>query len=206
MIRNLSRLSLFPATSAVAMLIVVALLSAPAMASSTVYKWTDDQGTVHLSTSKPAAGVKYETLKLGATSGQATRQSASGSSAGPGKSAPAASPAQVGQRSEILSGLKNRECVIALEALDRLTSGTAPTSAAELKRLKQTVDSNCSSDAARRREQEDMAAKLRVANGPECVAARNKLADMMAPGAQATRESRLAQQEFVDENCIAPVR
>jgi hypothetical protein len=188
------------------MLIVVALLSAPAMASSTVYKWTDDQGTVHLSTSKPAAGVKYETLKLGATSGQATRQSASGSSAGPGKSAPAASPAQVGQRSEILSGLKNRECVIALEALDRLTSGTAPTSAAELKRLKQTVDSNCSSDAARRREQEDMAAKLRVANGPECVAARNKLADMMAPGAQATRESRLAQQEFVDENCIAPVR
>jgi hypothetical protein len=51
-----------------------------------------------------------------------------------------------------------------------------------------------------------MAAKLRVANGPECVAARNKLADMMAPGAQATRESRLAQQEFVDENCIAPVR
>ena len=206
MIRNLSRLSLFPATSAVAMLIVVALLSAPAMASSTVYKWTDDQGTVHLSTSKPAAGVKYETLKLGATSGQATRQSASGSSAGPGKSAPAASPAQVGQRSEILSGLKNRECVIALEALDRLTSGTAPTSAAELKRLKQTVDSNCSSDAARRREQEDMAAKLRIANGPECVAARNKLADMMAPGAQATRESRLAQQEFVDENCIAPVR
>jgi hypothetical protein len=204
--RNLSRLSLLPATSAVAMLIVVALLSAPAMASSTVYKWTDDQGTVHLSTSKPAAGVKYETLKLGATSGQATRQSASGSSAGPGKSAPAASPAQVGQRSEILSGLKNRECVIALEALDRLTSGTAPTSAAELKRLKQTVDSNCSSDAARRREQEDMAAKLRVANGPECVAARNKLADMMAPGAQATRESRLAQQEFVDENCIAPVR
>jgi hypothetical protein len=204
--RNLSRLSLLPATSAVAMLIVVALLSAPAMASSTVYKWTDDQGTVHLSTSKPAAGVKYETLKLGATSGQAARQSASGSSAGPGKSTPAASPAQVGQRSEILSGLKNRECVIALEALDRLTSGTAPTSAAELKRLKQTVDSNCSSDAARRREQEDMAAKLRVANGPECVAARNKLADMMAPGAQATRESRLAQQEFVDENCIAPVR
>ena len=188
------------------MLVVGALLSGPATASSTVYKWTDDQGTVHLSTTRPAAGVKYETLKLGTTSGQSTTQATRGGSASPGKSAPAATPAQVGQRSEVLSGLQNRECVIALEALDRLTSGTRPTSATELKRLKQTVDSNCSRDAARRRDQEDMAAKLRVANGPECVAARNNLADMMAPGAQATRESRQAQQAFVDQNCIAPVR
>jgi hypothetical protein len=187
------------------MLIVGALLSGPAMASSTVYKWTDDQGTVHLSTTRPAAGVKYETLKLDTASGQSSRQQAS-TSASAGKSTPAASPAQVGQRSEVLSGLQNRECVIALEALDRLTSGTRPTSAAELKRLKQTVDSNCSRDAARRRDQEDMAARLRVANGPECVAARNKLADMMAPGAQVTRESRQAQQAFVDENCMAPVQ
>jgi hypothetical protein len=187
------------------MLIVGALLSGPAMASSTVYKWTDDQGTVHLSTTRPAAGVKYETLKLDTASGQSSRPQAS-TGAGSGKSTPAATPAQVGQRSEVLSGLQNRECVIALEALDRLTSGTRPTSAAELTRLKQTVDRNCSKDAARRRDQEDMAAKLRVANGPECVAARNKLADMMAPGAQVSRESRQAQQAFVDDNCMAPVQ
>jgi hypothetical protein len=29
---------------------------------------------------------------------------------------------------------------------------------------------------------------------------------MMAPGAQVTRESRQAQQAFVDENCMAPVQ
>jgi len=106
----------------------------------------------------------------------------------------------------VLSSLRNRECVIALEALDRLTSGTKPTSTAELTRLKQTAEVNCSRDAAHRREQEEMAARLRVANGPECVAARNKLVEMTAPGSKATRESLQSQQAYVDEHCIAPVQ
>ena len=205
MSRSSSRHSRQSATSAVAVLIVGALLCGHATASSTVYKWVDQYGTVHLSTSKPAAGVKYETLNLGSMSSQPARPAAGGGSAS-GRPTPQASPAQVAQRSEVLSSLQNRECVIALEALERLTSGTKPTSATELTRLKQTADVNCSRDAARRREQETMAAKLRVANGPECVAARNKLVEMMAPGSKAPRESLQSQQAYVDEHCIAPVQ
>ena len=187
------------------MMLVGAMLCGHA-AASTVYKWVDESGTVHLSTTKPAAGVKYETLNLGSTSSKPSRPSSSGGTVAPGKAAQTASPAQVAQRSEVLSSLQNRECVIALEALDRLTSGTKPTSATELTRLKQTTEVNCSRDPARRREQESMAAKLRVANGPECVAARNKLVEMMAPGSKATRESLQAQQAYVDEHCVAPVQ
>ena len=187
------------------MMLVGAMLCGHA-AASTVYKWVDESGTVHLSTTKPAAGVKYETLNLGSTSSKPSRPSSSGGTVAPGKAAQAASPAQVAQRSEVLSSLQNRECVIALEALERLTSGTKPTSATELTRLKQTAEVNCSRDPARRREQEGMAAKLRVANGPECVAARNKLVEMMAPGSKATRESLQAQQAYVDEHCVAPVQ
>jgi hypothetical protein len=204
-IRNFSRRLRQPATTAVAVLVIGAMLFGQATAS-TVYKWVDQSGTVHLSTTKPAAGVKYETLNLGSTSSKASKPASSGGSVAPGKPAQAASPAQVAQRSEVLSSLQNRECVIALEALDRLTSGTKPTSATELTRLKQTTEVNCSRDAVRRREQEEMAAKLRVANGPECVAARNKLVEMMSPGSKATRESLQSQQAYVDEHCIAPVQ
>ena len=188
-----------------AVLLIGTLLCGHAMAS-TVYKWVDESGTMHLSTTRPAAGVKYETLNLGSTSSKASRPASSGGTVAPGKPAQAASPAQVAQRSEVLSSLQNRECVIALEALERLTSGTKQTSATELTRLKQTADVNCSRDPARRREQEGMAAKLRVANGPECVAARNKLVEMMAPGSKATRESLQSQQAYVDGHCVAPVQ
>jgi hypothetical protein len=185
-------------------LLMVAVLAAPADASSTVYKWVDEYGTVHLSTSKPPAGVAYQTLNLGSSARSGSKSAAAGGSAG--SKAPAASPAQAAQRSDVLASLQNRECVIALEALDRLTSGTRPTDADEITRLKQTADLNCSKDPARRREQEDMAAKLRVANGPECVAARNKLADMMAAGSKATRDEVQAQRAFVDGHCIPPVQ
>jgi hypothetical protein len=203
--RSSSRRPQQPAASAAVLLLVGVLLGGHA-AASTVYKWIDESGTVHLSTTKPPAGVRYETLNLGSTSSKASRPASSGGSVAPGKPAQAVSPAQVAQRSEVLSSLQNRECVIALEALDRLTSGTKPTSATELTRLKQTAEVNCSRDAARRREQEEMAARLRVANGPECVAARNKLVELKAPGSKATRESLQSQQAYVDEHCIAPVQ
>jgi len=96
--------------------------------------------------------------------------------------------------------------VIALEALERKTSGAEPSSATEIRRLKQTADLNCSQDPARRRQQEEMAARLRVANSPSCVDARNKLGDMMAPASNAPRNQVRAQQAFVDEYCTSPIR
>ena len=51
-----------------------------------------------------------------------------------------------------------------------------------------------------------MAAKLRVANGPQCLKARNELADMQAKRTRATPEQLRAQQAFVDEYCIPPVQ
>ena len=188
---------------ALAALLLCAALAVPASAS-TVYKWVDENGTVHLSSSKPSPGVKYQAIDVGSPS-PGGRKSPSGGSSNAAK-APAASPAQAAQRSEVLASLRNRECVIALEALDRLTSGTQPTSAAEITRLKQTGDANCSADPGRRHEQEQMAAKLRVANGADCVKARNGLADMMAKRAKATPDQLRAQQAFVEAHCIPPVQ
>ncbi len=184
------------------------LLTAGLVASvsaATVYKWVDEDGVVHLSSTKPPAGVKYQAVNVGAASGSGSKTSAGGSSGGTSR-ASTTSPAQAASRSEVLASLRNRECVIALEALDRLTSGTQPTSPQEITRLKQTAAANCSSDPIRRREQEEMAAQLRVANGPECVSARNTLADMSAKRVQATPEQVRAQQAFVDAHCIAPVQ
>lgn len=179
-------------------------LATPA-AAATVYKWTDDSGTVHLSTSKPPAGVHFETLNVASSPGGGTT-SKSGSARSGSAPRTQASAAQSAERSEVLASLRTRECVIALEALDRLTSGTQPTSADEIKRLKQTAAANCSSDPARRRQQEEMAAQLRVANGPECVKARNELADMTSGRIAASAERKRAQQAFVDAHCIPPVQ
>jgi hypothetical protein len=185
--------------------LLLGMVLAVSASASTIYKWVDESGTMHLSSSKPPPGVKYETQTVGSSSAGATKSGAGGSSGNAGN-ASAASPAQTAQRSEILASLRNRECVIALEALDRLTSGTQPTSPAEIRRLKQTADANCSSDPAHRKEQEEMAAQLRVANGPDCVKARNDLADMMAKRTRSTPEQLRAQQAFVDAHCIPPVQ
>jgi hypothetical protein len=184
------------------LVLCLAALSATA-ATTTIYKWTDADGTVHLSTSKPPAGVKYETRSVASSGSPSPAATRSGGSAA---SRPSTSSAHAAERSEVLGSLRNRECVLALEQLDRLTSGDRATSATEIKRLKQTADANCSRDPARRREQEDMAAKLRVANGPECLKARNELADMQARRIRATPEQLRAQQAFVDEHCIPPVQ
>jgi len=181
------------------------LALAAGAATTTIYKWTDPDGTVHLSSSKPPAGVKYETRTV-ASSSSPSPATRSGGSRPAGSSGSAGSSAHAAERNEVLGSLRNRECVLALEQLDRLTSGDRATSATEIKRLKQTADANCSRDPSRRREQEDMAAKLRVANGPECVKARNELADMQAQRVRATPEQLRAQQTFVDEFCIPPVQ
>ena len=192
---------------ALATLLTVLLTSSAAFAQ--VYRWVDEQGVIHLSSEKPPAGVKAERIdiKTSSSSKQSTTGSGNRSSSGSNQPAPRpASPEQVAGREQLLGQLRTRECVIALEALDRKTGGTEPSSAAEIRRLKQTADLNCSTDPARRRQQEEMAAKLRVANSPACVEARNRLADMMAPGSTTPRTQVQDQQAFVDEHCTSPLR
>jgi len=200
-----SRFAALRAAATLTAAIVIACCIAPA-AQGQVYRWVDEDGVTHLSSEKPPPGVKAERIDIPGTGKRATTRSGSSSSSSAAASAPPASAAQVAGRVELLGRLRTRECVIALEALERKTGGAEPSSATEIRRLKQTADLNCSQDPVRRREQEQMAARLRVANGASCVDARNKLADMMAPGSRAPREQVKAQQAFVDEYCTSPVR
>jgi hypothetical protein len=181
------------------------LLADPATAQ--VYRWVDEEGVTHLSSEKPPPGVKAERIDVRSSSkGSSSKSSTSRTgSAGAAPAAPV-SPQQLAEREDLLGRLRTRECVIALEALERKTSGTEPTSAAELRRLQQTVEANCSQDPTRRLQQEEMAAKLRVANSPSCVEARNRLAAMMAPDSKTPRAALQSQQTFVDEHCTPPVR
>jgi hypothetical protein len=188
---------------------LAALLLASSAALGQVYRWVDEQGVIHLSSEKPPAGVKAERIdiKMSSSSKRPSTSSASRGTSGSNQPAPRpASPEQVAGREQLLGQLRTRECVIALEALDRKTGGSEPSSATEIRRLKQTADLNCSADPARRRQQEEMAAKLRVASSPACVEARDKLGEMMAPGSRASRDDVRAQQAFVDEHCTSPIR
>jgi len=180
-----------------------ALVASPALAQ--VYRWVDEDGVTHLSTSKPPPGVSAERLEVPRSKSSTSSRTSKGTAGGGPGSAPATA-SQVAEREQLLASLRNRECVIALESLDRLTTGGEPVEPSELRRLQQTAELNCSRDPSRRRQQEEMAAKLRVANGPECVAARNRLADMMAPGSAMPRDALRTEQEFVDEHCTPPVR
>jgi hypothetical protein len=184
---------------------LLAALAAPSAAFAQVYRWVDEDGVTHLSTTKPPPGVKAERLEV-PRSKSSTGRRAGSSAPGRGSGAAPATASQVAEREQLLASLRNRECVIALETLDRLTTGGRPVEPAELRRLQQTAELNCSRDPARRRQQEEMAAKLRVANGPECVAARNRLADMMESGSAVPRDEIRTEQEFVDEHCTPPVR
>lgn len=185
---------------------LLAVLLTASTAFAQVYRWVDEDGVTHLSSEKPPPGVKAERIEIPASSKRPTTKSTASGASRSGSAAPPVSPAQMAEREDLLGRLRTRECVIALEALERKTSGTEASSATEIKRLKQTADLNCSQDPGRRRQQEEMAAKLRVANSPSCVEARNKLADMAAPGSRASREQLQTQQAFVDEHCTSPVR
>ena len=196
----------WPATSAcVAALALWLAASTPPVAAGQVYRWVDEEGITHLSSEKPPPGVDAERINVASSS---KSPAGSGSRGGSGSRATAsvASAEQVARRAELLGRLRTRECVIALEALDRKTSGGEATSADEIRRLRQTTDVNCSPDPARRRQQEEMAAQLRVANGPACLEARDRLADMLEADARVPREQLRVQQQVVDEHCTPPVR
>ena len=186
--------------------VCLAAWAVPAAAANTVYKWVDANGIVHLSSDKPPSGVKYERLAWSQSRNSSGGRSPAAGSASAGNRMLAASAEQVASRNAVVSELQNRECVVALEAIDRLARGGQAVDEADFKRLQQTADRNCSKDPERRREQEQMAAKLRVAKGDVCVEARNKLADMLEPGRRPTREQLKNQQEFIESHCKAPVR
>jgi hypothetical protein len=183
---------------------LLALAAGPASAAS-VYKWLDESGVVHLSSQKPPHGVKYERLSVARSQAPATHTK-SASSRSTATRVSASTPAQAAQRTQVIGALQNRECVVALEALDKLANGGGLVEPAEMRRLEQTANLNCSSDPVRRGEQEQMAARLRVAKGDVCVSARNKLVTMLEPGNRPTREQLKAQQEFIEGHCTAPVR
>jgi hypothetical protein len=181
---------------------------APAFASSEIYRWVDTAGVVHLSSERPPTGVKYERLTVptssskGSSSGTRSRSATGGTT----HLASASSSEQVAQRNAAVAELQNRECVVALESHDRLAHGTPAADPAELRRLEQTIDRTCSREPARRGEQEQMAARLRVAKGDVCVDARNRLAEMLEPGRKPTRDQVKSQSEFIENYCSAPVR
>lgn len=181
-----------------------------AASASTVYRWVDAAGITHLSSAKPPAGIKYERVVLAstgnATSPASRRASYSAANAPTGTRITAASAEQVALRNDVVTSLRNRECVVALESIDRMARGGQAVEPAEFSRLQQTADLNCSKDPAVRRQQEDMAARLRVAKGDTCIEARNKLADMLEPGRRPTRDQLKTQQEFIESHCTAPVR
>ena len=195
--------------TAVAAMATFACLLGPAgeALASSVYKWVDSAGITHLSSDKPPAGVKYERVALAAP-----RKSPSGRSGTSAADAPTgtriatASPEQTARRNEVVTSLRNRECVVALEAIDRMAKGGTAVEPAEFSRLQQTADRNCSQDPAERQQQEEMAARLRVSKGDTCVDARNKLADMLEPGQRPSREQLKTQQEFIESHCTSPVR
>lgn len=182
----------------------LALAALPAFAGSDVYRWTDPGGVVHLSSEKPPAGVKYERLTIGSMS--SARSKPRSPTARSTHLASASSAEQLAQRDAAVAELQNRECVVALEARDRLATPGKAADPADLHRLQQTIDRTCSRDPARRDEQRQQAAQLRVAKGDLCVDARNHLAEMLEPGRKPSREQLKAQSEFIDAHCTPPVR
>jgi hypothetical protein len=196
-----------PAAAACAAVAAVGLLlgSAAVLASNSVYKWVDASGVTHLSSDKPPVGTPYERVTLATTKASSNRSGSTSSS--PTRVASAATtPEQASRRNEMVTSLQNRECVVALEAIDRMGKGGQAVDPTEFRRLQQTADQNCSKDPVQRGQQEEMAARLRVAKGDTCVDARNKLADMLAPGRKPSREQLKVQQEFIEAHCTAPVR
>ncbi len=190
--------------------IVVCLLGwSASAAAAAVYRWVDGQGITHLSSVKPPPGVKYERLSVsgGSPSGRSASQGARPTTAASASQRLAVvSPEQQARRNDAIGELQNRECVVALEALDRVGRSGSPVDPLDFKRLQQTADQNCSKDPATRRRQEEMAAKLRVSRSDTCVQARNALAEMLEPGRRPTRERLKTQQEFIEAHCEAPVR
>jgi len=182
------------------------MLWAQCAVADSVYRWVDTEGVTHISSTRPAGNIKADRIDLGRTS-STPRHSASVSGATRSNGAAGrVTPAQAAERESLLAHLRERECVYALESLDRIEAGKKSADPAERQRVQQTVNLNCSNQPQRRSEQEGLAAKLRVANGTDCLEARNQLAAMLEPGRHPQRAQLQALQEFIEAHCTAPVR
>ena len=175
-------------------------------AAAAVYKWIDASGVTHLSSEKPPAGVKFERLSVASTRSSSGSGNSGTNSMTSSTRVSATTPAQTARRNDTVNTLRTRECVMALETLDRLARDGQAVEPAEFTRLQQTADRNCSKDPAERRQQEEQAARLRVSRGDTCVAARDKLAAMLDGTQRPSREQLQTQQEFIESHCTAPVR
>lgn len=186
----------------------LALAAAPVYAQSAIYKWVDANGVTHLSSERPPAGVRFERMDVASSlsSRQGATKNRSPASAGSTARVATASPEQVARRTAVVNELQNRECVVSLEAINRMARSGTPVDPQEFERLQQTADRTCSKDPVTRRQQEESAARLRVARGDVCIDARNRLADMLEPGQRPTREQLKTQQEFIESHCTPPVR
>ena len=96
-----------------ALLVAVAGFSwcAPAAADS-VYRWVDQEGVTHISSARPPGNIKAERIDLASTASRRTAAANSPRSTG-----------AAAQREAVLANLRERECVYAIESLDRITSG-----------------------------------------------------------------------------------
>jgi hypothetical protein len=184
----------------------VGLWWAPCAVADSLYRWVDAEGVTHISSTRPAGEAKAERIEVRTSSAPRHSAAATGTTNRPTGGAGKVTAQQAAERESLLAHLRERECVYALESLDRITSGTKPADPAERQRVQQTVDLNCSRQPQRRGEQQTLAAKLRVANGSVCLDARNELAAMLEPGRRPQRLQLQAQQEFIEAHCTAPVR
>lgn len=194
-----------PARAVLCATVLACVFAGPVVAANAIYRWVDADGVTHLSSERPPAGVTFERVSVASSVRRAHATPTAGSSKSTVRLA-AASPEQAARRNAAILELQNRECVVALEAMDRMAQGGRAVEPAEFRRLQQTADQNCSRDPVTRREQEEQAARLRVAKGDACVQARNALADMLEPGRRPRREQLKSQQEFIEAHCKAPVR
>ncbi|MCE3285968.1 MAG: hypothetical protein K0R70_2224 [Steroidobacteraceae bacterium] len=123
------RLSRSRAAPCGAAVLACVLAWAPAWSAAAVYKWIDDDGVTHLSSERPPSGIRYERVAVGALGGgkQSTSKPGGDTSGSKGNvRLAAASPEQVARRNAAISELQNRECVVALESMDRLARSGRP--------------------------------------------------------------------------------
>lgn len=72
---------------------------------------------------------------------------------------------------------------------------------AEVERLERLAEQDCSTDPARRQAQAASASKLVVALGPDCAAARERLATLERPDSRSSPDTVERQRQYVAENC-----
>lgn len=127
------------AVSRAAALAAMLACGMPAPRAETVYRWMDDDGTLHLSNQKPPAGITAEKFYI--RDGPRPPQPAAQRGSTPARAQVAkASPAQQAARSDALRALQDRQCVIAREGLEALGEDAEP---AERRRLQQLANQNC---------------------------------------------------------------